>query len=92
MLFHAIGEEPSGVLYSVLLIRNVLPLHFGPESWYTAHYWSLSVEEHFYLLLPGFLLLFRRCRIRMMAAAVVLLEVWRDIVFLRPRLRFLRIT
>jgi len=88
MLFHAIGEEPSGVLYSVLLIRNVLPLHFGPESWYTAHYWSLSVEEHFYLLLPAFLLLFRRYRIRMMAAAVVLLEVWRNIVFLHPRLQF----
>jgi len=88
MLFQAIGGEPRGIFYSILLIRNVLPLHFEPESWYTAHYWSLSVEEHFYLLLPGFLLLFRRYRIRMMAAAVVLLEVWRNIVFQHPRLQF----
>ena len=88
MLFHVIGPEPKGVLYSVLLVRNILPLNHTLESWYTAHYWSLSVEEHFYLLLPGFLLLFRRYRIRMMAAAVLLLEVWREIVFRHPRLQF----
>jgi peptidoglycan/LPS O-acetylase OafA/YrhL len=88
MLFHAIGGGPKDLLYSVLLVRNVLPLHPALESWYTAHYWSLSVEEHFYLLLPGFLLLFRRYRIWVMAATVVLLEVWRNIVFRHPSLQF----
>jgi peptidoglycan/LPS O-acetylase OafA/YrhL len=88
MLFHAIGGEPKEILYSVLLVRNILPQHPTLESWYTAHYWSLSVEEHFYLLLPGFLLLFRRYRIWLMATSVVLLEVWRNIVFRHPRLQF----
>ena len=88
MLFHAIAGEAHGIVYSMLLIRNIFPLHFGPESWYTAHFWSLSVEEHFYLLLPGFLLLVRRYRIGVMATAVVLLEVWRNIVFRHPGLQF----
>jgi peptidoglycan/LPS O-acetylase OafA/YrhL len=88
MLFHTIGGQAKDLLYSVLLVRNVLPLHPALESWYTAHYWSLSVEEHFYLLFPGFLLLFRRYRIWVMATAVVLLEVWRDIVFRHSRLQF----
>jgi peptidoglycan/LPS O-acetylase OafA/YrhL len=46
------------------------------------------VEEHFYLLLPGFLLLFRRYRIRVMATAVVLLEIWRNIVIRHQQLQF----
>jgi peptidoglycan/LPS O-acetylase OafA/YrhL len=88
MLFHAIGGQARDLLYSVLLVRNVLPLHPTLESWYTAHYWSLSVEEHFYLLFPVFLLLFRKYRIWVMAMAVVLLEVWRNILFRHPRLQF----
>jgi peptidoglycan/LPS O-acetylase OafA/YrhL len=30
-----------------LFLRN-----YWPGSWYTAHFWSLSVEEHFYLFWP----------------------------------------
>lgn len=88
MFFHAIGGTPREIFYSVLLVRNVFPLHPTLESWYTAHYWSLSVEEHFYLLLPGFLLLIRRYRVWVMATAVVLLEVWRNIVIRHQQLQF----
>jgi len=35
-----------------LFLRNYLP-----GSWYTAHFWSLSVEEHFYLFWPACVIL-----------------------------------
>jgi peptidoglycan/LPS O-acetylase OafA/YrhL len=40
------------------------PLTAG--SWFTGHFWSLSVEEHFYFLLPGILLLFPLARRRIL--------------------------
>lgn len=50
-------SDTGGVLASLLMIRNFWVQHAGdtPNHWYTIHFWSLSVEEHFYLLLPGVL-------------------------------------
>jgi len=87
MILNVIRRDLKEVLSAVLLARNILPLH-PVEAWYTAHYWSLSVEEHFYLLLPGFLVLFRKNRIRVLAPLVVLLEIWRYLVLTHPRLQF----
>jgi peptidoglycan/LPS O-acetylase OafA/YrhL len=47
------------------------------QPWFTGHFWSLSVEEHFYLLLPGILVLTaKRWRIQVLSltAAVVILN------------------
>jgi peptidoglycan/LPS O-acetylase OafA/YrhL len=41
----------------LLFVRNYYPL--GMSRWYTVHYWSLSLEEHFYL---GFPILLAWCR------------------------------
>ncbi len=41
---------------SLLYVRNYLPGLSG-EGWFTGHFWSLAVEEHFYLLWPALMLL-----------------------------------
>ncbi len=43
--------EPRELLASLLFFRNYLPVT-DARAWYTGHFWSLAVEEHFYLLLP----------------------------------------
>jgi peptidoglycan/LPS O-acetylase OafA/YrhL len=52
------GVRPAEWLGSLLFVRNLQSL--GPSSWYTSHFWSLSVEEHFYFILPGLLVLLSR--------------------------------
>jgi peptidoglycan/LPS O-acetylase OafA/YrhL len=88
MLANVLDREPREMLCSILLVRNIFPLHSPPGSWYTAHFWSLSVEEHFYLLLPGFLLLVRKHRARYLTALVLLLEIWIRFVYHFPQLQF----
>lgn len=57
---------------------SFLSLVPGHDDWYTHHFWSLSVEEHFYLLLPGLLVFVpRRWRVAALMALAVSVEVWR---------------
>lgn len=42
------------VLTSLLFLRN-----YVDGSWYTGHFWSLSIEEHFYLVMPLLILCLR---------------------------------
>jgi peptidoglycan/LPS O-acetylase OafA/YrhL len=42
----------KGLAASAFFYRNYVPVASG---WYTAHFWSLAVEEHFYLLWPAVL-------------------------------------
>ena len=45
-------------------------------GWFTGHFWSLSVEEHFYLLLPAILVLTRRKhRLKVLSALIVLVAI-----------------
>ncbi len=61
-------------IQSLLFVRN----YGGDGNWATGHTWSLSVEEHFYLLWPALLVLAGRRRSMWIAIATALLvAAWR---------------
>jgi peptidoglycan/LPS O-acetylase OafA/YrhL len=91
-LLGALGLLPvvwSEFVAAALFFRNYLPVILGPNGagFFTSHYWSLGVEEHFYLFWPALLLLAGRKRalpvaivIAMLVAAWRHLEAWREIM------------
>jgi peptidoglycan/LPS O-acetylase OafA/YrhL len=61
---------------SLFFFRNYIPP--GAGTGYTQHLWSLAVEEHFYLLWPGLLMLAGIRRGRMVAAWTAIgVGLWR---------------
>jgi len=64
------------VASSLLMVRNLFTKTFFFE---TAHFWSLSVEEQFYIFLPAFLVLCKRYRLTVLASLVAIAVVWRVI-------------
>lgn len=55
---------------------NALDLSNLPDDRYTGHFWSLAVEEHFYLILPSLLVLSRRRTLPALATLSVLALLW----------------
>ncbi|MDQ2930825.1 MAG: acyltransferase [Gemmatimonadota bacterium] len=67
---------------ATLFFRNYLPPLLGPNGagFFTSHYWSLGVEEHFYLFWPALLILARRKRALPVAIVIaILVAVWRHV-------------
>jgi peptidoglycan/LPS O-acetylase OafA/YrhL len=72
----AVFTSPKDLLYCVIFVRNLVA---GKPV--TGHFWSLSIEEQFYLLWPVTFLLLRTNRRRLKVAIVMcaVAPVWRAI-------------
>lgn len=68
-IFFELGVTPVGFLSSALYIKNV-PIP-GSDDWYSGHFWSLSIEEQFYLFFP-FLLVLNLNRYTMLISFLIL--------------------
>jgi peptidoglycan/LPS O-acetylase OafA/YrhL len=71
--------RPSNTVAAALFYRNY---YFGVhnQDWFSGHFWSLSVEEHFYMFWPCLLLLMglRRAR-RLTPLIAVAVAAWRTL-------------
>lgn len=65
-------------LGSLFFFRNYIPMDLPSAGWYTAHFWSLAVEEHFYLIWPALLILSGGSTV-VPAALAVVMAIWRYI-------------
>lgn len=73
--------RPQELLSCVFFYRNYLIPSSG-DSWYTGHFWSLAVEEHFYLMLPGLLVLLGPARARFpIVGLACAIGIWRVVDF-----------
>lgn len=81
---HRFGPIPLAPLdwfASLFFFRNYTVSFAGPPLswWFTSHFWSLSVEEHFYLILPALLVLLPtwRGRLRALLGLALLSTIWK---------------
>ena len=89
--FPVTGTE---LVASLLFFRNYFvepPRFVSLSGWYTGHFWSLAVEEHYYLLWPLILhLAGRRKAIFVAVAGAALCVLWRSAVWhYRPDLGYI---
>lgn len=68
------GEWLGSLFFYRNYTRLIGPISEHANWYYTGHFWSLSVEEHFYIILPS-LLVFVNKRYRVMALSLLMVLV-----------------
>jgi peptidoglycan/LPS O-acetylase OafA/YrhL len=70
--------QPMDWLASLFFFRCYMSRRTVPalDWWYTSHFWSLSVEEHFYMIFPSILAFTKRWRLPVLGAMIAVLAVW----------------
>jgi peptidoglycan/LPS O-acetylase OafA/YrhL len=78
---HVVQVSSREWIASLLFYRNygfLAGTSAARFSWYTGHFWSLAVEEHFYLILPGLLVFVRKkWRVPALLLLAVAVAGWR---------------
>jgi peptidoglycan/LPS O-acetylase OafA/YrhL len=83
-IFVHMSIEPSQIAGSLFFFRNY-QYAAQSEGVYTAHFWSLSIEEHFYLLWPLLLLKFGNRRgVWIAGIGAMLCGMWRFFDYTHP--------
>ncbi|HWX54078.1 MAG TPA: acyltransferase [Verrucomicrobiae bacterium] len=78
----AIPLSPGSWVSSLAFARNYYPGIPGAGEWYTGHFWSLAIEEHFYLFWPLMLVVAGQRRARWIVPTLIaMVSVWRNIEF-----------
>lgn len=71
-----VGKDWFGALFFYRNYTRLMGTHLVYSGWFTVHFWSLSVEEHFYLLLPAVLVLTRKKhRLKVFSALILLVAI-----------------
>lgn len=69
-------------LFSYRNFFNAFATTALPDDRYTVHFWSLAVEEHFYLILPAILVFARKRLVPVLALLSVIFVVWPPVAHL----------
>jgi peptidoglycan/LPS O-acetylase OafA/YrhL len=90
-VLHVIPFDLSSWMAAVFFYRNYWHYFFGAttSSWFTGHFWSLSVEEHFYFLLPSIVIFFPRFRRKILFCLTAISWGWLMYFLLVPSAKIL---